>query len=62
MDSLIVKGDYIETIKLFSLSGTLLLEKHYEGVNEINLNLSRLSSGFYFININRTVVKKLIIK
>ncbi|WP_339916615.1 alkaline phosphatase PhoX [Yeosuana marina] len=61
-NSLIIKGNHIETIKLFSINGKLLEEKQYQGLNEAKLNLTGLQSGFYLININNEVVKKLIIK
>ena len=60
--SIIIKGNQIEKIKLFSVSGKLLLETHYNGLSQTELDLKNLTSGFYILNINDKIIRKLIIK
>ena len=57
----IVSNQEIGEISLFSISGGLLLKRVYETEKEIELNVSNLKPGLYFLIINNTS-HKLIIK
>jgi len=50
----------INTIDIYSISGKLLKTSKKASKN-IKLNLTNFSSGIYFIRINKTVTRKLII-
>jgi len=52
----------IETIKLYSIQGRLLLEKNYNGLSETGVNLENITSGIYILLVNNTKSVKLIIE
>ena len=62
LKKVVIKGHSIEHIKLFTVTGKLLLDKTYAGNSNIELDLKNLKSGFYILNINDKIIKKLIIK
>jgi arabinogalactan endo-1,4-beta-galactosidase len=48
----------VNTIKLYSLNGNILIEKKGNYKN-LEVDISKLTAGIYFININNKVVKKI---
>ena len=59
---LVIKGREINNVKMFSILGKKLLEKDYNSLSEIELNLDDLNSGLYLFKINDAQTAKLIIK
>ncbi len=60
--NLILKGRQIQNIKMFSLHGEKLLDKDYNNLNHIELNLQGYHSGLYLFKINDRQTTKLVIK
>jgi hypothetical protein len=53
----------IENIEIYSLDGKLIQKKQFVSpVNNQTIMLSNLSKGMYFIKVNSTTSKKLIIE
>jgi arabinogalactan endo-1,4-beta-galactosidase len=48
----------VNTIKIYNINGNLLIKKKGKDKN-VKLDISRLTAGIYFININNKVVKKI---
>jgi uncharacterized protein len=59
---LTVKAKNIYNLKMYSLLGETLIDKSYNGLNEINLDLKTYAHGLYIIKINDTTTRKLIIE
>jgi len=49
----------INSLKLYNINGSLLIEKKGNH-NTLELDLSKLATGIYYLNINHNVVKKII--
>ncbi len=60
--SLIIKGKQINNAKVYSILGEKVLDKDYNGLNEVKLNFKSIKSGLYLIKINDKETSKLIIK
>ena len=52
-------GNRVNTIKIYNINGNLLIEKKGKHKN-VEVDISRLTAGNYFININNKVVKKIL--
>lgn len=59
---LMIKGNRISNIKLYSVLGKMLLNKQYNTQNQIELNLKNFNSGSYILKINEKITSKLIIE
>jgi len=59
---LIVKAKEINNIKLYSVLEQLLLDKNYNGLDQVELNLKNLTTGLYIVKINNKKTYELIVK
>ncbi len=51
----------IETIELINKEGVILHVEEHVGAHQFRLNIGELPSGMYFVRINETTIKKLLI-
>ena len=58
----LVKRDHINSIKLFSIQGKLLINNSYNDVNEVSLKLNKVTSGLYILRINDEQSTKVLVK
>ncbi|MBV1888035.1 MAG: DUF839 domain-containing protein [Urechidicola sp.] len=61
-DELVVKGDQIKNIKLYSIHGNLLRDKSYNNESDVVFKRNNLPAGVYLLNVNDTETIKLIFK
>lgn len=59
---LIIKGESIYNIKLYSILGKKLLDIDYKDLNEVTLNLNDIQSGLYLFKVNDKEASKLVIE
>ena len=50
----------IRAIKIYDLSGKLLLSKKYNSEINININISNFSDGIYILKLNNEFITKII--
>jgi choice-of-anchor B domain-containing protein len=55
------KNVSINTIQILDISGKQLLEMNVNDQNEVNLNVSNMAQGIYFMRLNNQITKKIII-
>ena len=60
--NLMIKGNIINNIKLYSILGEKLLDVDYNNLNEVELDLKNINSGLYLLKINNKATFKMIIK
>lgn len=56
------KENKIHTVGLYSLLGQKIVEQKHDSLSELTLDVSRISEGFYFVKINNSYTKKIVIK
>ena len=59
---LYLKGENINTLKIYSMLGEQLLDMKYNNKSNITLKLDNLSTGLYFLKINDQETHKLVIE
>ncbi|MFD0964420.1 choice-of-anchor B family protein [Pseudofulvibacter geojedonensis] len=52
----------IEHLMLYSLLGQKIIDKKHSPINELVLDVSNLSEGFYFVKINNSYTQKIFVK
>lgn len=51
-DAVKVIGESIESLEIVNLTGQQIIQKQLHGLDEIYLNLERLSPGVYFVRVS----------
>jgi len=59
---LIIKGNQINNVKLYSILGKKVFDVDYKDLNEVKLSLKKMPSGLYLIKVNDKETSKLVIK
>mgnify|MGYP000657509517 CR=1 FL=1 len=57
-----VTATTIRSISIFDISGKLIAQESFDAVSRRTVDISQLSQGVYFVNINNSITKKLIKK
>lgn len=52
----------IKTVMLYSLLGQKIIEKTNNAISQVELDMTGLSEGFYFVKINNSYTKKILVK
>ena len=60
-NKLIIIGNQINNIKLYSIFGQKLLDKDYNNLKEVSLNLQKATPGMYLVKVNDLQTDKLVI-
>ena len=58
-NELVLKGKIISNVKLYTMSGDLLLNKDYMDTNKIYLSVQNLNTGLYLLKVNDKQVIKI---
>lgn len=61
-ERLVIKGKQIDTVKIYSILGELILNENYAAIDMAQLNLKNMISGLYLIQINNQETLKLIVR
>lgn len=59
---LVIQGNQIQNIKVYSVLGALILEENFKTTNHAEIHLKSLNPGLYLIKINNQETAKLVVK